>query len=260
MVLLWKSYRSDLGCSSSRPPQQDMEDPMQEMQLDEGPDPHWWCYPTAYIAGVSETSDMSAGSLTWRQSSSLDDPYAQCWPHWRTHNLLTSSSRLCTGSPVAAARPTSEVVRRLKTRVKECQDDCYTAGDPREVSECRACMGEPSPHWVGRDLSYQRGQKTQETIAEGGHPQQDDPVEERFHRDAGLELLNCWMSTLWPKEKRTSVHFYLKKTRTSSWSIAQVSLFQAGIHRTFLTDLSFTKIVQICMVLYWSLTGNRPFV
>ena len=81
------------------------------------------------------TSDGSAGSLAWRLSSGLDDPYTPCWPKWRMPCQWRRCPKWCIKSTAVAA---SVMLGRqwgdLKPEWRAL--GCLSEGDTGEVSAC----------------------------------------------------------------------------------------------------------------------------
>ena len=88
-----------------------------------------------------------------------------------------------------------ETVRRLETRMKEHQDACRRGMVERSAIAEHAWENQHPIKWEETEIVDQARRPKELLLKEALHIQMT-PAEERFNRDAGLELPGCWTATL----------------------------------------------------------------
>ena len=88
-----------------------------------------------------------------------------------------------------------EMVRRLETRMKEHKDACEKSA-PEKSAIAEHSWKEHHPiRWEETSIVDQARTPKELLLKEALHIQMT-PAEERFNRDEGLELPDCWTATL----------------------------------------------------------------
>ena len=192
-VLKQNGYPGAFIRSSALPPPQDAEESLETEPQEEDRPP---LVMLPYVAGVSEDIRRVCRKFDMRVVFKSGRTLRTMLTKVKDTLPTEKHSRVVYRVPCSCGQVyIGETVRRLETRMKEHQDACRRGMVERSAIAEHAWENQHPIKWEETEIVDQARRPKELLLKEALHIQMT-PAEERFNRDAGLELPGCWTATL----------------------------------------------------------------